>query len=51
MRGKKLLSSHKLLSHEEHRAETEDEADAIAKEVILEHYGWTVNFWRLGMQK
>lgn len=44
MRGKKLLSSHKLLSHEEHQAETEDEANAIAREVISEQYGWTIRF-------
>lgn len=44
MRGKKLLSSHKKLSKEEHKSETEDEANQIARKIIERKYGWTVRF-------
>lgn len=44
MRGKTLLNSHRKLKPEEHKAETEDEANRIARGVIEKRYGWTVRF-------
>ena len=44
MRGKQLLSSHRKLKPEEHKAETETEANNIAREIIKKRYDWTVKF-------
>jgi len=44
MKGKELLSSHRKLKPEEHKSETEDEANSIAREIIEKRYRWTVRF-------
>ena len=44
MRGRNLLTSQKKLSHAEHVAETEDEANSIAREIVSKRFGWTIKF-------
>jgi hypothetical protein len=44
MRGKKLLMSGAAIAPEDHKADTEIEANETAREVIEKRYGWTVHF-------
>lgn len=44
MRGRTLLSSNRRLKPEEHKTETEDEANRIARKVIERRYNWRVRF-------